>query len=132
MIRARIPLAAIGIPLLFAAAGGGDSTARFEDVTRSAGVNFVHFKGNQGVANIMDEAGPGVCIFDFDGDGWPDLYFVSARDLHGGGRAARNALYRNNGDGTFTDVTEKAGVPGTGYGLGCVAGDYGNDGHPDL
>ena len=71
-------------------------------------------------------------MFDFDGDGWPDIYFVSARDLYGRGIAARNALYRNNGDGTFTDVTDKAGVPGTGYGLGCTVGDYDNDGYPDL
>ncbi|HEX4748192.1 MAG TPA: CRTAC1 family protein [Bryobacteraceae bacterium] len=105
---------------------------RFDDITKEAGIRFVHLKGNKGIANIRDEAGPGVCILDFDGDGWPDIYFVSARDLYGRGLVARNALYRNNGDGTFTDVTEQAGVPGTGYGLGCVVGDYDNDGHPDL
>ena len=69
---------------------------------------------------------------DLDGDGWQDIYFVNGRDLYDRGISARNALYRNNGDGTFTDVTEKAGVPGTGYGLGCVWGDYDNDGFPDL
>src|SRR5580693_7578840 len=111
---------------------GGDSTPRFDDITKQAGVTFVHVKGNRGVANIRDEAGPGVCVFDFDGDGWPDIYFVNARDLYGRGLAARNALYRNNGDGTFTDVTNPAGVPGTGYGLGCTVGDYDNDGYPDL
>jgi len=121
-----------GIGFLAAAAGGGDSTPRFDDITKQAGVRFVHFKGNKGVANIMDEAGPGVCVFDYDGDGWPDIYFVSARDLYGRGLQARNALYRNNRDGTFTDVTDQAGVPGTGYGLGCTVGDYDNDGHPDL
>jgi hypothetical protein len=121
-----------GIFLLAAAAGGGNSTPRFDDVTKQAGIHFVHLKGNKGVANIMDEAGPGVCVFDYDGDGWPDIYFVSARDLYGRGLQARNALYRNNRDGTFTDVTDQAGVPGTGYGLGCTVGDYDNDGHPDL
>ncbi len=80
----------------------------------------------------MEEAGPGLCVADFDGDGWTDIYFVSGRDLYNRGISARNALYHNNGDGTFTDVTEKAGVPGTGYGLGCVWGDYDNDGYPDL
>ena len=69
---------------------------------------------------------------DFDGDGWQDIYFVNGRDLYNRGISARNALYRNNGDGTFTDVTEKAGVPGNAYGLGCVWGDYDNDGFPDL
>jgi hypothetical protein len=116
-----------------AGAGGEDnSTPRFDDIAKQAGIQFVHLKGNKGVATIMDEAGPGVCVFDYDGDGWPDIYFVSARDLYGRGLKARNALYHNNGDGTFTDVTDKAGVPGTGYGLGCTVGDYNNDGHPDL
>src|SRR5579859_3274332 len=75
---------------------------------------------------------PGVCVADFDGDGYQDIYFVNGRDLYGRGVSARNALYRNNGDGTFTDITDKAGVTGTGYGLGCVWGDYDNDGFPDL
>ena len=135
--RFLIPAAiVVGISLLAAAFAGAPAdeslTPRFDDVTQQAGIHFVHLKGNKGVANIMDEAGPGVCVFDFDGDGWPDIYLVSARDLYGRGLVARNALYRNNGDGTFTDVTEKAGVPGTGYGLGCVVGDYDNDGYPDL
>ena len=135
--RLLIPVClAAGTLLLVAAAAGAGSednaTPRFDDVTKQVGVNFVHLKGNKGVANIMDEAGPGVCVFDYDGDGWPDIYFVSARDLYGRGLKARNALYRNTRDGTFTDVTDKAGVPGTGYGLGCTVGDYDNDGHPDL
>ncbi len=136
-VRFLIPLSLVpGIAVVAAAFAGagaaGSSTARFDDITKQAGIQFVHLKGNKGVANIMDEAGPGVCVFDFDGDGWPDIYFVSARDLYGRGPKARNALYRNNRDGTFTDVTEKAGVPGTGYGLGCTVGDYDNDGWPDL
>ena len=76
--------------------------------------------------------GPGVCVADYDGDGYIDIYFVSGRDLYSRGITVRNALYHNNGDGTFTDVSEKAGVPGTAYGLGCVWGDYDNDGFPDL
>jgi hypothetical protein len=63
-------------------------------------------------------------VADFDGDGWPDIYFVNGRDLYGRGIKTQNALYHNNGDGTFTDVTAGAGVPGTGFGLGCVWGDY--------
>ncbi len=87
---------------------------------------------------IASNAGAGTagsfygCVADFDGDGWPDIYFVNGRDRYGRGINVRNALYRNNRDGTFTDVTEKAGVPGTGFGLGCVWGDYDNDGFPDL
>jgi hypothetical protein len=105
---------------------------RFADVTTEAGIRFTHFKGNQGISINLEEFGPGVCVADFDGDGWQDIYFVNGRDRYGRGITVRNALYRNNGDGTFTDVTEKAGVPGTGYGLGCVWGDYDNDGWPDL
>src|SRR5438477_296354 len=104
----------------------------FINVTAAAGIKFVHFKGNNGISINREEFGPGVCVADFDGDGWQDIYFVNGRDVYNRGVSARNALYRNNGDGKFSDVTEKAGVPGTGYGLGCVWGDYGNDGFPDL
>jgi hypothetical protein len=105
---------------------------QFTNVTSSAGIKFVHFKGNNGISINREEFGPGLCVADFDGDGWQDIYFVNGRDLYNRGIAARHALYRNNGNGTFTDVTDKAGVPGTGYGLGCVWGDYDNDGFPDL
>ncbi len=104
----------------------------FANVTAAAGITFVHFKGNKGISINREEFGPGVCVGDFDGDGWQDIYFVNGRDLYNRGISVSNALYRNNRDGTFTDVTEKAGVPGTGYGLGCVWGDFNNDGFPDL
>ena len=108
------------------------TSVRFTDITAAAGIKFVHFKGNNGISINREEFGPGVCVADFDGDGWQDIYFVNGRDLYNRGISVRNALYHNNGDGTFTDVTDKAGVPGTGYGLGCVWGDYDNDGFPDL
>lgn len=108
------------------------SEIQFTDVTKAAGIGFAHFKGNMGTSINLEEFGPGVCVADFDGDGWPDIYFVNGRDRYGRGISVRNALYHNNGDGTFTDVTDKAGVPGTDYGLGCVWGDYDNDGYPDL
>jgi hypothetical protein len=109
-----------------------EPTVKFSDATRAAGIGFVHFKGNHGTSTILEEAGPGVCVSDYDGDGYQDIYFVNGRDLYGRGIAAQNALYHNNGDGTFSDVTDQADVPGTGYGLGCVWGDYDNDSHPDL
>jgi len=104
----------------------------FTDITTVAGISFTHYKGANGISINREEFGPGVCVADFDGDGWIDIYFVNGRDLYNRGISARNALYRNNGDGSFTDVTGKAGVPGTGYAMGCVWGDYDNDGHPDL
>ena len=105
---------------------------QFNNVTKAAGISFVHFKGSKSTSTILEEAGPGVCVADYDGDGYMDIYFVNGRDLYYRGISARNALYHNNGDGTFADVTEKAGVPGNAYGLGCVWGDYDNDGYPDL
>ncbi len=107
-------------------------SVQFTNITQQAGIKFVHYPGNNGIAMISEVFGPGVCVADFDGDGWQDIHFVNGRDLYGRGIFARNALYHNNGDGTFTDVTDTAGVPGTGYGLGCVWGDYDNDGFPDL
>jgi hypothetical protein len=105
---------------------------QFTNVTASSGIKFVHYKGNKGIATNLETFGPGVCVADFDGDGFQDIYFVNGRDLYNRGIVVRNALYHNNGNGTFTDVTEKAGVPGSGYGLGCIWGDYDNDGFPDL
>ena len=76
----------------------------------------------------------GVAIIDYDGDGWPDIYFTNAQSvemaLHG--TKARSALYHNNHDGTFTDVTDKAGVGYPCWAMGAVIGDYNNDGWPDL
>jgi enediyne biosynthesis protein E4 len=112
--------------------GAERSPVQFTDVARDAGIRFTHFKGANGVPTILEEAGPGVCVADFDGDGYEDIYFVNGRDLYNRGITVRNALYRNDGNGTFSDVTDRAAVPGTAYGLGCVWGDYDNDGHPDL
>jgi len=119
-------------PLTCSAQSASRTSIQFTNITTQAGIKFVHYRGSQGIAIIREVFGPGLCVADFDGDGYQDIYFVNGRDLYNRGVIARNALYHNNGDGTFTDVTEKAGVPGTGYGLGCVWGDYDNDGFPDL
>jgi enediyne biosynthesis protein E4 len=133
----KISLAALGGALLAtwlvsAKCAQEQQPIQFTNVTAAAGIHFTHYKGNNGISINLEEFGPGVCVADYDGDGWQDIYFVNARDLYGRGIKVQNALYHNNGDGTFTDVTDKAGVPGTGFGLGCVWGDYDNDGHPDL
>ena len=131
-------LLAAFILLAFAGSGGhAQATSErakidFKNVTKSAGITFVHMKGSQGVSTILEEIGPGVCVADYDNDGFQDIYFVNGRDLYHHGIKASNALYHNNGDGTFTDVTNQAHVPGSGYGLGCAWGDFDNDGFPDL
>ncbi len=120
------------LPQFLFTAVWANGAVQFTNVTKAAGIHFVHFKGNKGISTILEEAGPGVGVADYDGDGWMDFYIVNGRDLYNRGITVQNALFRNNRDGTFTDVTSKAGVGGNAYGLGCVWGDYDNDGFPDL
>jgi hypothetical protein len=132
-VRLVVAITAVLVPsLAVAQTAAHPPPIQFTNVTAAAGIKFTHYRGNDGIAINREIFGPGVCVADFDGDGLQDIYFVNGRDLYHRGVNARNALYRNNGDGTFTDVADKAGVPGTGYGMGCVWGDYDNDGFPDL
>lgn len=112
--------------------GGAPPGVTYEDVAQAAGIHFRHDDGRNGAATMLEQIGPGCALLDYDGDGWLDLYFVNGRDRYGRGRKRQNALYRNNRDGTFTDTTNRAGVPGTAYGFGAAVGDYDNDGRPDL
>ena len=111
-----------------------DTNIQFVDVTQEAGIHYKHVDGRSGQKYFMETLGSGAAFFDYDGDGDPDLYFVNGAPLPGYVSQAipTNCLYENNGDGTFTDVTEKAGVGDTGYGHGCAVGDYNNDGQLDL
>ena len=107
----------------------------FEDVAAEAGLDFKHFSGSPEKQYILESMSGGVAWIDFDRDGWMDLYLVNGghwEDLVQGKRTVSNALYRNNGDGTFTDVTGKAGVGNRHWGMGVAAGDYDNDGWVDL
>ena len=111
-----------------------DTSIQFVDVTQEAGIHWKHVDGRSGQKYFMETLGSGAAFFDYDADGDPDLYFVNGAPLPGyvSQEIPTNCLYRNNGDGTFTDVTEKAGVGDTGYGHGCAVGDYNNDGQLDL
>ncbi|MHC4439921.1 MAG: CRTAC1 family protein, partial [Planctomycetota bacterium] len=104
------------------------------DVTKQTGINFVHTDGGSGLHYVMETVSAGLALFDYDGDGDIDIYFLNGSPLKGTGVdvAPKNALYRNDGNWKFTDVTENAGVGDTGYGLGVTIGDYDNDGDPDI
>ncbi len=107
---------------------------QFVEVAEQSGIRFRHYNGQSGEKYFMETLGSGAAFFDYDNDGDVDLYIVNGAALPGCVYEISpiNQLYRNNGDGTFTDVTEQAGVGDTGYGFGCAAGDYNNDGYLDL
>jgi len=138
------PVAALICLLLCFGAPVAASEILFTDVTEAAGVDFVHTIGDKEMSNIVESAGVGCALVDYDGDGWLDIYLVSGcwrEDLSHGDLApqqrqryaeATDRLYRNNGDGTFEDVTEKAGVARTAFGMGVIACDYDGDGDVDL
>jgi hypothetical protein len=112
----------------------------FTDVTQQAGIHVKHSFGDFDLSNIVEGTGAGATFFDYDGDGWLDVYFLNGCWLSdvsdNRGRRLRgklaNSLYHNNGDGTFTDVTQQAGVGDRGFGVGSSAADYDGDGDLDL
>jgi enediyne biosynthesis protein E4 len=103
------------------------------DITDSTGIKFEHVSSSD-KKYIVESMGGGVALIDYDRDGLPDIYFTNAPtvEMALAGKKARSALYHNNGDGTFTDVTDKAGVGDPCFAMGAVVGDYNNDGWPDL
>jgi hypothetical protein len=134
---------------LLGAAGLGAAAARsrfleplqatpplFEEIPASASrITWVHENAMSPDRHLPETMGPGVAFFDFDNDGWMDVFLVNSgrADFYEPKAPLRNALYRNNRDGTFTDVTEKAGVAGgQSFGMGCAIADYDNDGYQDI
>ncbi len=103
------------------------------DITRSAGIQFDHVSSTD-QKYIVESMGGGVALIDYDRDGWPDIYFTNAQNVQTAlaGKKSRGALYHNNHDGTFADVTARAGVGEPCWAMGAAIGDYNNDGWPDL
>ena len=110
-------------------------TPFFEEVPASAsGITWVHENAMSPERQLPETLGPGCAFLDYDNDGWMDIYLVNSGpcDFYTPSKPLKNALYKNNRDGTFTDVTDKARVPGRTFGMGIAVGDYDNDGFPDL
>lgn len=110
---------------------------RFTDVTAAAGIRFTHNAGRSGKKWLPETMGPGCAFFDADGDGWLDILLVNGKDLGGKDQASHGkhttaALYRNNHNGTFTDITRGSGLDIEIYGIGVTIGDYDNDGREDV
>src|SRR5262245_21308235 len=140
MISRRAFLRSAGQAALFGIAAPRTGRAapvipRFEEVPASvSGLRWVHDNARSPARLLPESLGPGCAFLDYDNDGWMDIYLVNSgpSDFYKPAAPLRNALYRNNRDGTFTDVTEKAGVAGGTFGMGVAVGDYNNDGYPDL
>lgn len=144
-----ITIASMGAAMLYAqgqkqpvASASELVPAGFVDVTASSGVHFLHQASHTSHKYLIETMGSGVALFDYNNDGRMDIFAVNGAPIQAPvakgtipqktGPKYWNRLYRNNGDGTFTDVTEKAGLQGIGYGMGVAVGDYDNDGREDL
>jgi len=114
--------------------GRGPGPIHLRDVTRETGITFQHTDGSSGRRYIVEPMSAGLALFDYDGDGWIDVYFLNGAPLKGTevDVPPTNVLYRNEGNWRFTDVTDEAGVGDVGFGLGVAVGDYDGDGDPDL
>ena len=110
-----------------------DTSVHFTDITQKAGITFTHVSSPE-KKYIVESMSGGVAFFDYDNDGLLDIFFVNSLtvDMVKTKQKTRSALYHNNGDGTFTDVTDKAGVGDVGWGMGVAIGDYNNDGFEDI
>jgi enediyne biosynthesis protein E4 len=115
---------------LLAAPTGVD--VRFTDVTSAAGIHFVHTAGKSGKKYLPETMGSGVAVLDVDGDGWPDLLFINSHPFGAHAKKTLCALYRNNHNGTFTDITAGSGLDVEMYGMGVAVADYDNDGRDDV
>src|SRR6516162_1099715 len=118
---------------LLLAAGSAAQTIQFRDVTAQAGIHFTHNNGAFGKKWLPETMGPGVAFIDYDNDGYPDILLVNGEDWPGHAKTPSTMhLYHNNHNGTFTDVTSKAGLAIPMFGMGAAVGDFDNDGFDDV
>ncbi len=126
-----------GFPLLSSAQKTSQplkTVVTFEEVTRKSGINWTHNNAHSAERHLPETVGAGCAFFDYDNDGWMDIYLVNSgpSDFFTPSKPLKNALYRNNRDGTFTDVTDKAGLAGGMFGMGVAVADYDSDGFQDI
>ncbi|HXA82817.1 MAG TPA: VCBS repeat-containing protein, partial [Methylomirabilota bacterium] len=120
-------------PEVSAQATNSQPAITFRDITSQAGIRFVHNNAAFGKKYLPETMGPGVAFIDYDNDGWPDIFLVNGANWPGQpSKHSTSKLYHNNHDGTFTDVTHKAGLDIELFGMGVAVGDYDNDGFDDL
>jgi hypothetical protein len=117
---------------LILGAGTPSNKVHFTDVTASAGIKFIHNAGKTGKKYLPETMGSGVAFLDADGDGWPDILLINSKDWTARGRRSLPALYHNNRNGTFTDITAGSGLDVEMYGMGVAIADYDNDGREDV
>ena len=119
--------------IIFASVGTLAQQITFRDITAQAGIHFTHNNAAYGKKYLPETMGPGCAFIDYDNDGWPDILLVNGENWPGHpGPQSTMKLYHNNHDGTFTDVTTKAGLAVPMFGMGVAVGDYDNDGHDDI
>jgi len=130
--RARRGICCLLLISLSAFAADPPGNVTFTDVTAAAGIKFTHNAGKAGKKFLPETLGSGGAFFDADGDGWLDIFLVNSKDWTPRGRRSLPALYRNNQDGTFRDITAGSGLDVELYGMGVAIADYDNDGRQDL
>ena len=131
--RLKSSLQAEALQARSAAVERPNGAVHFVDATQSAGIHFIHHSGAFGKKYLPETMGSGVCVLDYDNDGWQDIIFINSRDWPEHRTSYTTpALYHNNRNGTFTDVTRGSGIGVETYGMGCAIGDFDNDGRDDV
>ncbi len=130
--RSLLVAATLGVAAILDVMAGAAPAITFTDVTATAGISFTHNSGRAGKKYLPETLGSGAAFLDADGDGWMDLLLVNSKDWTPRGRRSLSALYRNAGNGSFTNITAGSGLDVEMYGMGVAVGDYDNDGRDDV